>query len=133
MTGDNATRSGERNPATAAPPLGTPEYQDYIDQQGQAAMDAALAHPCIRAFAGVFFALGLMFCLVLMTHWVSTFTHLAQGRLESRSLDWRVSLVLTYVTIELGAVTLFGRSRLPLYRLLVEALRRAYRRPRSGP
>ena len=92
--------------------VGTPEYDERMEQQAQSAMAAAIAHPVGRVFAGVLFvvALGLMPEVVADLIWGDK----ALWIRISRSIVMGYGFVL--VLIETGSIVVTGGSRFLWYR-----------------
>ena len=104
------------------PRLGTPEFDEFLDQQGQNAMDAAVANPFIRLFAVVAFVVfaagAVVYVEIILEElpWnMFLFLHEAS-----------VAVLLSYLATESASVVLRGRTFLPVYRILVVKLRAGF-------
>jgi hypothetical protein len=96
------------------PPLGTPQYQEYVERQGQAALDAALAHPITRIFFGLLllcFAIALAALIMESVErypvWMAAVT------------VFGMSVAILPIIIETGSVAIFGKSRTSWLRALM--------------
>ena len=111
--------------ATDSKPLpGTPEFDEFIDRQGQEAMDAAWANPFIRVF------------MVPTTVFLATFAVFHAGSLfdglwrrpSFPTADASMALLCFYVTVESASIVVRGRTVLPVYRILVDKIRSQFDR-----
>ena len=106
------------------PRPGTPEYDDFVEDQAQSAMDRALAMPLVRIFFGLMFLVSAF----------SAGTRITDELIASDAQEpvWNVlDSVLTFLPMLLGSgyVALYGKSRTPWMR---DGLR-AYRSKQPSP
>ena len=106
------------------PRPGTPEYDDFVEDQAQSAMDRALAMPLVRIFFGLMF---LMFTF-------SAGSKITDGLVapDAQERVWNVlNSVLMFLPMLLGSgyVALYGKSRTPWMR---DGLR-SYRPKQTNP
>ena len=101
------------------PAPGTPEFNEQQDKQGQAAMDAVLAHPAARLF------FGALFLMMLFAFFVIYETQLFGQEPLWQKIVAAICMPLIFgpMLTELGSVTLFGRSLTPWYRVLIRRWR----------
>jgi hypothetical protein len=103
--------------AHRVPLPGSPEYQEYIDKQGQQAMDQALAMPLVRTICGLFsvvfglFFLSLIVEPIIERDWRSLFSNAA------------FAAFAVVFLIDLGFICALGRSRTPWFRAIMRRYR----------
>lgn len=101
-----------------APTPGTPEYDDFVEDQAQSAMDRALAMPLVRIFFGLMFLVFAFFVGIRIND--GLFVPDAQEPV------WEV---LGFVLISLpmlvgsGYVALYGKSLRPWMRHILRSYR----------
>ena len=102
----------------------TADYDERMDHQGQAAMDAAIAHPLVRFFFGIICVFGLIVLVEMIPE-----------KLLGQDPVWRklvyaigLPLICGPMLFDLGSVAIFGRSRTPWYRAIMRRWR-TRRRP----
>jgi hypothetical protein len=99
--------------------IGTPEFDEEQDRQGQAAMDQALALPITRAFFGILFfvtAFGFLVCYVAEVFGERALWHRVIGAIG-------MPPVFAPMLLEMAAVAFLGKSLTPWYRELMNRWR----------
>src|SRR5687767_3134074 len=99
--------------ADRAPAPGSLGFEEYVDEQGQRAMDQALAMPLVRVFFGLLWICNLALCVQILV------TAIWQR-------DWlsgAIALLFVPLIRELGSVCFLGRSRTPWFREIMSGYR----------
>ena len=98
--------------------LGSPGYEEYIENQGQQAMDRALAMPLVRVFFGL---MCLCFAVCIFAGIGSLGARIAERQWWDILADIGLVFGSVLMLLESGSICLFGRSRTPWYRAIVRA------------